>query len=205
MVKTGDPRVDDYIAASAEFARPILRRLRSLVHAGCPQVEETLKWGHPSFVYKGILCGMAAFKNHCVFGFWKEDLILERTRSLDATGEPVGRRLGRITSVSDLPDEKTLLLHVRQAAALNDQGVKSPRKAKVRNPRELEVPDYFMNAVRRNRKALATFEGFSYSNRKEYVEWVTTAKSEETRKRRLETSVAWMAEGKVRNWKYMRK
>jgi uncharacterized protein YdhG (YjbR/CyaY superfamily) len=69
-MKNTDPRVDAYIAKAAPFARPILRHLRKLVHEGSPEAEETMKWSMPAFVHRGkILCGMAAFKEHCTFGF----------------------------------------------------------------------------------------------------------------------------------------
>jgi hypothetical protein len=200
-----DPRVDDYIARSADFAKPILRHLRRVVHAACPQVEETLKWSSPSFVHKGIVCGMAAFKEHCTFGFWKEALLHDRLAGLPrGDGKAMGQ-FGRITSVSQLPGDRALMRLVRAAVELNERGIKSPTRGKPRGDRELPVPGYFMAALRNNRKALATFKGFNYSNKKDYVDWVTDAKGEETRRRRLETSVAWMADGKVHNWKYIRK
>jgi uncharacterized protein YdeI (YjbR/CyaY-like superfamily) len=67
------------------------------------------------------------------------------------------------------------------------------------------VPTEFMAALRKSRKALSTFEGFSPSHRREYVEWVTEAKTEATRTRRLETAVTWLAQGRSRNWKYERR
>ena len=194
-----DPQVDSYIARSADFAKPILTRIRDLVHSGCPDVEETLKWGFPHFVHKGILCSMAAFKNHCAFGFWKASLIpsvKEKGKSKEAMGQ-----LGRITSLSDLPKEKEFLRDVKQAARLNESGIKTARP-KSKEKKELEIPKYFSAAVAKNKKALTTFQKFSYTNKKEYVDWVTQAKTEDTRKKRLETSVLWMSEGKIRNWKY---
>lgn len=204
MGKT-DPRVDAYVDKAADFARPILSHLRQLVHSGCPDVEETIKWGFPHFEHKGMLCSMAAFKQHCAFGFWKASLLAEKHPELAGAEDPAMGQLGRITAISDLPDEETLLQYVRDAAALNEQGVKVPGRSKPKPKRELEVPADLLEALRTNPRALATFEGFSYSHKKEYVEWLTEAKSEETRKRRLETAVEWMAEGKVRNWKYVRK
>ena len=200
-----DPRVDAYIAKSAGFARPVLRHLRKVVHAGCPDVEETLKWSAPHFMYKGMLCGMASFKGHCAFGFWKERLLAERIKAATSAGKTAMGQFGRITSIADLPDEAALIRLVQAAASLNEQGVKSPPRARPKGTRVLQVPDDFMNALRRNRKALRTFDGFTYSNRKEYVEWVTEAKQQETRSRRLKTAIEWMAEGKARNWKYMKK
>lgn len=201
MPKT-DKRIDAYIAKSAEFAQPILKHLRAVVHEGCPDVTETIKWGMPHFDYKGIMCGMSAFKEHCAFGFWKGSLIIDakENKNVDAMGQ-----FGRITSVKDLPPKKTLVAYVRKAAELNDAGIKVPGRAKPRSEKkELVVPDYFISALRKSKKASATFEAFPYSKRKDYVEWITEAKTEETRSRRMRTSIEWLAEGKARNWKYER-
>ena len=197
-----DSRVDACIAKSAPFAQPILKHIRKLVHAGCPEVEETIKWQFPSFMYKGMLCGMAAFKNHCTFGFWKHELIFGKEK-LAANGEERGMgQFGRITSLSDLPKDAVLLGYIKEAVRLNDEGIKAPSRAKPKK-KALIVPDYFMKELKKNTKALAVFEGFSYSHKKEYTEWITEAKAEDTRKRRLETAIQWMTEGKARNWKYM--
>ena len=198
-----DPRVDAYIAKAAPFAQPILKHLRKIVHAGCRDVEETLKWSMPHFDYKGILCGMAAHKQHCSFGFWRgAELALGKTR---ADSDGMGH-FGRITSLADLPDEGTLIGYVRKAVELKDAGVKQPKApARKRDAAALEVPDYFSAALRTNKKAQQAFDAFSYSHRREYLEWVTEAKREETRDSRLATAIEWLAEGKSRNWKYERK
>jgi uncharacterized protein YdeI (YjbR/CyaY-like superfamily) len=195
---TKDKRVDAYIEKSADFAKPILREFRAIVHEGCPDVEETIKWSMPFYMYKGMLCHMAAFKEHCAFGFVKAGLILdsEDNKSSEAMGQ-----LGRIKSIKDLPSRKTLIGYVRKAVALHDEGIPSRPKAKGKK-KELIIPDYFMAAVKKNKKALASFEAFPYSKKKDYVEWVTEAKSDETRGHRLKTSVEWLSEGKSRNWKY---
>src|SRR5581483_5938584 len=196
-----DKHVDAYIAKSAEFAQPILRELREIVHEGCPEVEEALKWRFPAFMYKGMLCGMAAFKQHCAFGFWKGSLII---RGEENNANAMGQ-FGRITSMKDLPQRRVLLAYIRKAKQLNDEGVKSPTRSKPRGEKkELAVPAYFTTALKKNKKALANFDAFSYSKRKDYVEWLTEAKTDETRKRRLQTSVEWLAQGKSRNWKYER-
>jgi uncharacterized protein YdeI (YjbR/CyaY-like superfamily) len=196
-----DPRIDAYIAKSAPFARPILQHLRKVVHSGCPGVEETLKWSMPAFMYKGPLVGIAAFKQHCTLGFWKHSLL--DAQGLSKSDEKAMGQFGRITSMDDLPSEKALCRLVERAASLNDQGIKVARVKKA--PKKLEAPAYFMTALRGNKKALATFQDSSPSFRNEYVEWVTEAKTEPTRKKRLETAVEWIAEGKGRNWKYERK
>ena len=196
---TRDPRVDTYIGRSAEFARPILTHLREVVHAACPEVEETLKWSFPHFMYKGMLCSMAAFKQHCAFGFWKGSLIVDNSGK--KVEEAMGH-FGRITKISDLPSKKILTGYIKEAMRLNEAGVKSPTRSQPKAKKELIVPDYLAAALKTNKKALATFESFSPSHRREYVEWIAEAKGEDTRKRRLETAIEWMAEGKPRNWKY---
>ena len=201
-MKKNDPRIDTYIAKSAVFARPILNHLRRLVHAACPEVEETMKWSFPHFEYKGVLCSMAAFKNHCTFGFWKSALIFGKNAPAETSGPNAMGQFGRLAAISDLPDEATLLGYIKEAVRLNEAGIRLPAKPKAREKKELVVPKYFMDALKANSKALAAFESFSYSHQKEYVEWITEAKGEETRKRRMETALMWMAEGKTRHWRH---
>jgi uncharacterized protein YdeI (YjbR/CyaY-like superfamily) len=195
---TRDKRVDAYIAKSADFAKPVLEHLRALVHEACPDVEETIKWGFPNFQYKGMLCSMAAFKEHCTFGFWKGRLVVD---AADRRSEQTMGQLGRITKLSDLPARRTLVGYVKRAKELNDAGVKVARKTKPKPA--LETPADLLAALGKNKKAQATFEKFPPSHRREYVEWIIDAKSDETRQRRLAQAVEWMAEGKPRNWKYM--
>ena len=137
------------------------------------------------------------------FGFWKYSLIVGKDAPR-AEKTAMGN-FGRVTALSDLPSRTILLRWVKKAVALNDQGIAKRRKPKPAGDRVLRVPPYFTSALRKSAEALAAFKGFSYSNRKEYVEWVAEAKTEVTRSRRLATAIAWMAEGKIRNWKYVRK
>ncbi|PYK69144.1 MAG: hypothetical protein DME45_03685 [Verrucomicrobia bacterium] len=195
-----DPRIDAYIAEAAPFAQPILRHLRKLVHTACPEVQETMKWRIPHFDYHGIMLGMAAFKEHCSIGFWKGQLILGKRAGSDGG---MGH-FGKVTSLKDVPSDKRFIEYVRKAAALNKQGIKKPADLKPRSARpELTIPEYFRTALRKNKKAAATFAGFSYTNKKEYLDWLTEAKREETRAKRLKNTIDWLAEGKPRNWKYL--
>lgn len=200
LMPTKDPRVDAYIAKAKPFAQPILRRIRQAVHAGCPDVVETIKWSVPAFEYKGPMCGMAAFKAHCLMGFWKGALVkgLPKDRVTQAGGG-----WGRFESLDDLPGEKLLIRMVKEAAALNDAGIKVPRAARAAKP-PLKVPPYMLAAIKENKKAAAAWAASSPSHQREYTEWITEAKTEATRTRRLETAVEWIAEGKGRNWKYQR-
>lgn len=196
---TRDLRIDAYIGKSADFARPILAHLRAVVHEGCPEVLETLKWGMPTFVHHGILCGIGAFKQHCTFGFWKHELVVGAGRYDDAMGQ-----FGCIRKVADLPPKKVLIGYVRKAAQLNEAGIKVARSAARPRPAPRTPPD-LAAALKSNRKAAATYAAFSPSAKREYVDWITGAKTETTRQRRLATALEWMAEGKQRNWKYMKR
>jgi uncharacterized protein YdeI (YjbR/CyaY-like superfamily) len=193
-----DPRIDAYLANAAEFARPILSRLREFVHAACPEAEETLKWGAPSFTYKGkILCGMAAFKQHAAFNLWHGALVVGDHRSRQGMGQ-----FGRLTGLADLPGKREMTGYLRQAMRLIDDGVKAaPRTAAASRP-ALEVPGDLTAALAGNPAAKAAFDGFPPGQKREYVEWLIAAKRPETRQRRLLQAIEWMAEGKRRNWKY---
>jgi len=197
---TIDPRVDAYIADAPEFARPILERARAVVHEACPQVEETMKWGMPTFMHAGtILAGMAAFKQHATFGFWKHALVMGEGGERTGMGS-----FGKMTSVRDLPPRKELVALVRKAMALNEEGVKAPRARKRATSRPpAEVPPDLSEALRLDAAARETFERFPPSHRREYIEWLEEAKREETRRKRLAQAIEWLAEGKPRNWKYM--
>jgi len=196
-----DPRIDAYIEKAAPFARPILVKIRATVHAACPGVQEELKWRHPAFMHHGILCGMAAFKEHCTFGFWKSRLIT------DGKGRPARaalEKLGCLASVADLPSKSVLTGYVRQAMVLNETGVTS-RTARGKPKPPAVLPADLRDALKQNKRAAARFEEFSPSHKREYVEWLTEAKRAETRAQRLATAIAWIAEGKSRHWKYMKR
>ena len=199
---TKDPRVDAYIEKSADFAKPVLRHLRKIIHTGCPDVKETVKWGLPSFVHHGILCIMGSFKEHCSFWFWKGRLIIPQSKM---PSEKSMGNFGRITSIPDLPSDKILLGYIKKAVRLNDDGVPSPTRSKPKIKKPLRAPAYFMAALKKNKKALETFKNFSYSHKKEYIEWITEAKTEETRLKRIKTAIEWLAKGKGRNWQYEKK
>ena len=194
-----DPRIDAYIAAAPDYARPILERLRTVVHEACPDVEEAMKWGMPTFLYAGgILCSMAAFKQHASFGFWKHALVMGEGTPREGMGS-----FGRMASLRDVPPKKTLVPLIRKAMALNAQGVKatSARKTGPRPPPQ--APPDLAAALAQNPAARATFERFPPSQQRDYVEWLTEARREDTRRRRLAQAIEWLAAGKPRNWKYM--
>jgi uncharacterized protein YdeI (YjbR/CyaY-like superfamily) len=164
-----------------------------------------MKWSFPHFDYKGMMCSMAAFKQHCAFGFWKASLMKDIKLIENAKSETAMGHLGRITALKDLPKDKVLLSYIKEAKKLNDDGIKLKAKPSDKIKKEVVVPDYFLKAVIKNKSALKTFEAFSPSHKREYVGWITEAKTEETRNKRIATAIEWLAKGKAKNWKYMKK
>lgn len=196
-----DARIDAYIAKAAPFAAPILTHLRSAVHTACPRVEETIRWGMPSFTYSGsILCQMAAFKAHASFGFWQRE---QATGEAPAKDKDAMGQFGRLTSIADLPADADLEAMIARAMAVIDSGVKAPRPIKHPKP-PVVLPDDLAAALAAVPAAKATYDGFPEGQKREYVEWVADAKRAETRASRIADAVEWMAEGKRRNWKYER-
>jgi len=200
-----EKRIDSYILKSADFAVPILLHLRELVHTACPNVEERIKWGMPFFDYNGEgMCNMASFKQHCAFGFWKASLMKDKKLMENARGETAMGHLGKITSLKDIPSDATLIRYIKEAMKLNDAGIKVEKKKPV-TTKEVEVPGYFFKLLKNNKAAQMTFNAFSPSSKKEYIHWITEAKTEGTRNNRITTAIEWIAEGKPRNWKYIKK
>ena len=199
-----DKRIDDYISKSADFAKPILNHLRKIIHVACPQVEETIKWGFPHFGYKGMMCSMAAFKQHCAFGFWKATLMKDADKMLDNQGQAMGHA-GKIKSLKDLPSDKILIGWVKEAMKLNDEGIKLPEKKRSESKPEINVPDVLKKELVKHKKAADTFSNFSPSHKREYIEWIEEAKTEATQSKRILTTIEWLTEGKTRMWKYVKK
>jgi hypothetical protein len=191
-----DARVDAYIAKSGDFAKPILTHVRAVVHEACPDVEETMKWSVPHFDYKGVLCGVAAFKQHCNIILWKGALIP------GGEGRDEKGNFRNVASVADLPSEKQLKALFREAARLNEEGVKAAPRSRAKTAQPVRVPPELEKALSRNKRAAAAFEKFPPSHKREYAEWVAEAKGEDTRRRRVKSAIDWIAAGKSRNWKY---
>lgn len=211
-----DARVDAYIAKAQPFARPILEYLRETVHQALPEVEEDIKWSMPFFTYKGKnFCMMAAFKHHCAFHFWGAGDVMGAAPKKTVDGENGSQRakvdrekgmgsFGKITSLKEVPSKRELTAYLKKAKELRDSGASTPMRKKKPPKPPAKTPTYMLSVLKKNKRALATWDAFSPSAKREYIEWITEAKSEETRDRRLEQAIAWVSEGKKRNWKYER-
>jgi len=197
-----NPKFDDYIAESADFAKPILEYLRAIIHETCPEVEEIMKWGNPHFDYKGdMMCILAAYTKHCSFSFFKAELMSNpKLKENLKPGQKMGN-MDKITSLSDLPEKAVLVAYIKEAMALNEAGIKKTRQ-KSETPKVIDVPDYFNEKLATNPLAKEIFESKSQSFRKDYLIWITGAKTEATRQSRMEQSLEWIAEGKGRFWQY---
>jgi uncharacterized protein YdeI (YjbR/CyaY-like superfamily) len=197
-----NPKFDAYMANSADFAQPIMAHLRKLLHKTCPEVVEEMKWGIPHFDFKDeMMCIFAAYKNHCSFTFWKESLMSDPKLKANPDLPAAKRYMGKITSLSDLPADRQLVAFIKEAMVLNETGVKlTPRKSET--PKEIAIPDYFAQELSANAKAKEIWASKSNSFRKDYLVWIIDAKTDATRQKRMEESLAWIAEGKGRFWKY---
>lgn len=197
-------KVDEYIEKSPDFAKPILEYLREIIHEACPDAEEAIKWKFPTFMYKGkILCSITAFKQYCSLGFWLHQEMKTLQEIETNTEKSSMFSLGKITRLEDLPSQSQLKRAIKEAMELTDMGVTMKKAPPSRI--EMEIPDYFQSALDAQPKAKEIFEKASPSFRKEYIAWLTEAKTEATRNKRLEQSLEWIAEGKGRNWKYQKK
>ncbi len=202
---TLNSKVDDYIAKSEDFAKPILEHWRKLILKTCPEAEEAIKWGIPHYDYKGdYMYIMASYKNHCSFTFFKADLMTDARLKGNSQLKPIQRFLGKVTGKSDLPTDKDFIVMLKEAMVLNEKGIKIviPKSEK---PKVTEVPDYFTEWLAKHPKAKAVFESKSASFRKEYIVWITGAKTDATREQRMAEALDWITEGKGRFWKYEKK
>ena len=202
-----DPRVDAYIAKKPPFAQPILKELRAIIHEAYPEIDEDIKWGAPAFMHKGIVCIIAGFKEYVGVNFWKGALIVP-SKSRRAGDDKDMKQLEKMHSIDELPARRKIVGYVKAAVKLNEGGVPTPnrgREAPMKKHGPLRTPPSLAKALARNAKAKATYAGFSPSHKREYVEWISDAKTDETRERRIEQALGWLAEGKPRNWKYMKK
>lgn len=197
-----NPAIDEYINKSEDFARPILNHLREIIHQACPEVSEVIKWSFPNFEYRGqILCSMASFKKHCSFGFWLGAEMEDPDNILNKVGNTSMGNFGKITSISSLPKDILIIKYIHEAMKLSENGVKK-KTSSTTDKKSLIIPEYIIEFIEKHPKAKDVFNNFSYSCKKEYVQWIEEAKQESTKLKRLEKAIIMMEEGKEFNWQY---
>ena len=194
---SSDPRIDAYIARAQPFARPILETVRERVHAVVPDAEETVKWSMPAYTVGGkILLITATFKPHAALNFWRGQDLRGDESNADAMGQ-----FGKLKSAADLPPQAELDRLIREAAELA-KTAPAPRKTKHEPKPAPELHPEFGAALANAPKAKAALDGFPPSAQRDYFEWISEAKQDATRQKRIATAVEWLSEGKRRHWKY---
>ena len=189
-----DPRIHSYIERAQPFARPILKKVRERVHAVVPDIEEAMKWSHPTYCKSGkIVLGTAVFKEHASVHFWRGQELGFETKA-GAMGQ-----LGKLTSADDLPPNLDEL--IVKAVELS-KSAPAPRKPKHAPKSAPGMHPDFASALAKAPKAKAALEGFPPSAQRDYLEWIAEAKQDSTRAKRIATAVEWLNEGKRRHWKY---
>jgi uncharacterized protein YdeI (YjbR/CyaY-like superfamily) len=197
------PQVDDYIAKSAPFAQPILMYLREIVQEAAPGVIEEIKWSRPFFVYNGVILGnLSAFKNHCSFGLWGSEIAAALREDGVASSEGMGT-FGRITTFEDLPPRRKLVSYVKTAAKKIADGERTQSVVRTRVAKgDVKVPAELEAALKQNKAAAKKFAAMSTSSKREYTDWIASAKREDTRTKRLATVMEWITAGKQRHWQH---
>jgi len=192
-----DPRIDAYIAKAQPFARPILEKVRNRVHAVVPDAEEAIKWSMPAYTLGGkIVLITAAFKAHTALNFWRGQELRGEAANANAMGQ-----FGKIGSVDDLPPDAELDRLISEAAELAE-AAPAPRNAK-RDPKPAPgLHPEFAAALAKAPRAKAALDGFPPSAQRDYFEWISEARQDATRQKRIATAVEWLGEGKRRHWKY---
>lgn len=199
-------QVDQYIKNAPEYAQPILVKIRKAFHKGCPELEETIKWGIPYFVCDGMLGGMAAFKKHVGFGFWRSNELDDPAGLFETgTGAKQSMCTAKVHNLKELPTQKVLVDYVRRAVKLNRADSSKPKKKSPKKKITTRTPADLAALLKKNKPAKVTFDALAPSHKRDYIQWITEAKRDATRQQRLKTTIEWLAEGKRRNWKYERK
>lgn len=198
--------VDQYIDNAAPFAQSILKQLREYVHLACPEVTEVIKWNFPNFVYNNQnLCSMAAFKSHCAFTFWLGAELNDVHGILNPVGKTAMGQLGKLTSLDDLPPRDKFIATLKEAMRLNEKGVKLKKSTPRNNELSQTSTGKFETLLKKNRSAFTFFNQLSLSQQREYTKWIDDAKTESTQEKRINQSIDWLSESKIRNWKYVKK
>lgn len=194
-------QINLYIAEQPEWQRKLLVRLRQLIHSTDAEVEETWKWNSPHFDHQGIMVGLQAFKEHVAVWFHKGSLIKDPKKLFEALpkGEEKGMRSYKLFE-GDKLNEAAFIDLVKQAVALNAKGTKLTDAKPAR--KALVIPEDLEHVLHKDPTAWANWEAFNYSCKKEYIEWVTDAKQEETRKRRIAQALEKIREGESKEEKH---
>lgn len=181
-----------YIEQMPDFAQKICKKLRSIILKADPAIREDWKWG-PNYNCNGMVCGYGGFTQHVKFTFFNGSEMKDPKHIFNHCVNNEFSRSIKYTDVLQI-DEKTLTSYIRESIEINKNGFKRIVKNKT-----VELPEFLEKRIRKNKAAFTFFDNLSYGYKKDYVEWVTTAKREETRDERIEKLIKKCEMGKKMN------
>ena len=145
-----------------------------------------------------MICWLAYFKNHVGINFFKGSLIEDLHGLYDEACMDKGNRQIKFRRQDDV-DEVKLKHYLYEAIKLNKEGTNVQAK-KI----STDIPENLAQALAKNINAKNFFDSLAQGYKRDYIVWITTAKQEKTRLKRLNTTIEWLSEGKKKNWKYER-
>jgi uncharacterized protein YdeI (YjbR/CyaY-like superfamily) len=147
---------------------------------------------------------IAGFKEHCVVAFWKSQLLEDPGKHLLPRSKDGGNSMGnfgKIKTLKDLPPKKAFVQLIKQAAKINELGLKVPKKS-IATKEPLPVPTELDKLLLKNKEARQFFAKLTPAKKREFIEWITGAKMEATRLKRIDKAIELLEENKSLNWKY---
>jgi hypothetical protein len=193
--KTRDP--DEWLENAPPFSRQMAVQLREWFLHWEPELTESIKWNVLCFSGRKLVCGISACKKHVGIPFFR-GTELDDPAGLFSGGEAnTNIRAIRLTSLETL-NRDALRVLLQSAVALDSQPEIPAAPKQKREP--WPVPEFFAKALamKKHRAAAAGFAKLSPSCQREWLVWVSTAKRDETRARRLAETLAALALG--RKW-----
>jgi hypothetical protein len=191
-------RINLYIAELPDWQRKHLVRVRQLIHSTEERIEEAWRGNAPHFDHQGSLIGMHAFKS-CVSIWFHKGASLKDGHGLFKLTEKDAEREVRKYKIheGESINEKAFLDLLKQALKVN--AAQAGGAETKPTSRALVVPSDMEQVLRKDEQAWAQWEGLAASHKREYVEWITDAKQDETRKRRLAKALEMIRDGQAKN------
>lgn len=175
-------KIEEYISKKEKW-KTELELLRS-VFSNLP-VDETIKWGAPTYVFNNKnIVGLAAFKNYCGLWFFQGSLLKDKHKVFINAQEGKTKAMlqWRFHSLEEI-DVDLIIEYVLEAI----ENVKAGKEIKPdRTKKELKIPPELNNEFKLNTKFKKQFDALSNSKQREYANYISEAKREQTKKKRLE-------------------
>ena len=187
--------IDEGISKLEPFAQVICKRLRKLILSSDPEMIEDWKWG-PNYYLNGMVCGYWGFKKHVSFVFFQGLLLKDKKKILQENPGNVHNRHIKFTDVKQI-DDNVILEYLFEAIDNNRKGLKITET----KDKTIIVPEDVEKQFKKA-KVLAYFDSIAFSHRKEYIQWIESAKKVETRTKRIEQAIEKLMDKQGLNDKY---